>query len=309
MTMRAPVLAFLVVLSVMPHASAAGYDLTAGKSFAQDVTSAGPQVFDVPLHANEAGFLYAKLLETPGNAVNDGTIANGSASAKTGWWVEFALLHGSGTRVELGAFSDGNASPLEPISSGEDAKLVVTVHWPASAAQPNADDRVYGALAFRPNATGTAAGTTSGATMDMARSFNVELRFPATLPPPSAPPPATDASPVVTAHPSPSPTPPVSAISSGGEVPAASRETGSGSSALSSASSVPAWFLAVVAVEGAAIILLAVCCLVLVLFILRREQPARTHVPAVSRTLPVSEQTTSAAAEDATSTLAAREKR
>jgi hypothetical protein len=131
----------------------------------------------MPVQVSQPGFVYAKVLATDGNAVNDGYHANGSVEARTGWRVAFAWIHENGTREEMGEFVDGTPGALVPVSP-EGAQLVITVRWPSDAQTVGGPEQtVWVALAYRQAASGEGPGATSGVQMDEARALSLALRF------------------------------------------------------------------------------------------------------------------------------------
>lgn len=167
--------AAVFVFLAAPLAAAAAFDLPQGRIVERELDPGRDVVFTVPLVVNQAGFLYAKLLGTPGNAVNDGTRANGSVAEATGWRVSFAFVRGDGTRVNAGTVVDSRPSALVPYDAGESGAFEATVHVPADAASGGAHSRVYAAIAYRPRAGARDAGDASGATLDESRSVRLLL--------------------------------------------------------------------------------------------------------------------------------------
>jgi hypothetical protein len=143
---------------------------------AQGAGTEGITVFAMPVQVNDPGFVYAKVLATEGNAVNDGYHANGSVEGRTGWRVSFAWIYANGTRVELGEFVDGTPTQLVPVAPESD-QLVMTVRWPADAQTVGgADQTAWTALAFRQQASSDP-GSTSGVSMDQAKAIALALHF------------------------------------------------------------------------------------------------------------------------------------
>ncbi|GEM_PF-6920476 len=193
-------LGLLVLALLAPLAAASSFTLLADRHADQDA-SGGVTVFTMPVQVNQGGFVYAKVLATEGNAVNDGYHANGSVEAHTGWRVAFAWIYANGTRQELGEFVDGTPSALAAVSPESD-QLVMTVRWPSDAQTVGGPaQQVWVALAYRQAPSGTDPGATSGVQMDEARAISLTLHFgPGVAMEPSG----TTASPT----PGPSPTPP-----------------------------------------------------------------------------------------------------
>lgn len=195
--MRALLPALLVLALLAPSAAAGSFTLLAERHLDQDAGSAGVTVFAMPVRINQGGVVYAKLLATEGNAVNDGYRANGSVEARTGWRVAFAWLYANGTRVELGSFVDGVPTALVPVVPDEQDQLLVTVRWPNDAQTVGgATQTAWAALAYRAQADAAGPGATSGVSMDEARAMSFTLHFaegvataPAgqNVPPPPAP--------------------------------------------------------------------------------------------------------------------------
>lgn len=154
--------ALLTVVLLVPFAAAAGYDLGADRTAEGTLGTDAIAAFAIPLTARADGFLYAKLLDTPGNAA----YANGS------WSVSFALARPDGTRQEMGAFSNDKPSALAAVKDGEALTFLATAHAPPDAAR---EQRVYVALAFR-NAATASPGATSGGTMDEAQALTLVVR-------------------------------------------------------------------------------------------------------------------------------------
>lgn len=277
---RAAFVLLLALVLALPGARAAGYDFTSGRSFAQPAGEGGVNVFTIPFHVNAPGFVYAKLLDTDRNAVNNGAAPNGSASAKTGWWVEWALVQGQAT-LELGARQDDKPTELVPVAAGEDDALVLRVHWPEAANTPGAADLVYGALAFRVESAASGPGQTSGASMDEARSFHVQIDFPgsgaaAPVPSPSATPDATAGGATPPATPTPtageeaavSPTPDVSGVDAGASHGGVSSGNGTSVTIVNQEAPLPGWVLPVLVGQG--LLVLAAC--VVAIVVARRPQ-------------------------------------
>ena len=185
--MRIPVLLALLML-LAPAAGAAALELEGPRSLEADAAWQ-PATFEVPFRATQDGAAYAKLLPTPGNAVNDGSGPNAS-----GWRVTFALARADGAQEELGERADGSPTALAPVRAGESLRLLVTVHPPATV--PAGTQKVHVALAYRaPGAQATA----SGASLDEARAVTLLLRFAdPTAGPGGATPPTPDVGPIPT---------------------------------------------------------------------------------------------------------------
>lgn len=252
--------AVAAALLALPLAAAATFELPQGKIVERPLDPGHDAVFTVPLVVNQGGALYAKLLVTSDNAVNDGNHVNGSLEAGTGWRVGFAFVREDGTRLDLGAAVDSTPTALVPVKLGEKPTFEFTVHVPADAASGGPSQRVYAAIAYR-LASGSDPGGASGATMDEARSVTLLLSN-ALLPPaqrssasvpsaPSAPtpPPASGAAPSGSASASQD-----AAASSSGELPPVGFIPTTGAGAPGPAASivvvepgVPTWFLVVVA--------------------------------------------------------------
>lgn len=173
----------------LPVASAAGFSLSAGRVAEAVGAPGGQAVFEIPFEAEQDGMVYAKVLPTPGNAVDDGSRSNGSVAQGTGWRVAFALARGDGAVEELGTFANGNMSRLAPIRTGEHLTLRATVLIPPSALEGGREQTVYAALAYRLGAAGEDPGSSSGAQMDAARAltFVVHLTGDAVALPPTVP--------------------------------------------------------------------------------------------------------------------------
>lgn len=194
--MRLRPAAVLLVLAALapPSAAAATFDLGAERILERALLPDTDAAFEMPIHVNQDGFLYAKVLPTPGNAANNGSGPNGSIDEGTGWGVRFAFVGPDGARTELGAFLDSTPTPLVQVRAGDDARLVITVRIPADAALGGPRQALYVALAYR---AGDASGSTgaSGASIDEARALTLLLTN--DLLPPAAPPvpdpPASDA--------------------------------------------------------------------------------------------------------------------
>lgn len=169
-------LPWLVVLA-LPLASAAGFSLPVGRVAEAVAQPGGDAVFVVPLEAEQDGLVYAKVLPTEGNAVDDGAGPNGSVAAGTGWRVTFALVREDGAVDDMGTFADGGMSRLAPIRAGERLALRATVHTPADALKGGAEQRVYVALAYRDAPQGADPGSTSGGQMDAARALTLLVRL------------------------------------------------------------------------------------------------------------------------------------
>ena len=174
----------LVGLVALPTASAATFDLGASKVVERALDPGADAVFEMPLRVNQDGFLYAKVLPTPGNAVNDGSKANGSLADGSGWSVSFAMILASGERVEMGTFVDSTVSPRVPVAIGDTPTFVATVHVPEDAARGGPQQKVYVAIAYRLN-DGANAGSNSGGVIDEARALTLVLSN-ALLPPAEA---------------------------------------------------------------------------------------------------------------------------
>lgn len=180
--MRALLLGLMVAgLVAVPTASAAAFDLPQGKLVERALEPGTDAVFEVPVVARQAGVLYAKLLVTDGNAVNDGKRVNGSVANATGWRVAYAMVRSDGERVPLGAFTDSTSTAPVAVAADEALTLEATVSVPDDAARGGPSQRVYVALAYRPAAV-TSAGSASGATMDESRALTLLLSN-ALLPP------------------------------------------------------------------------------------------------------------------------------
>lgn len=176
---RALVIA-LVVLALTPGADAATFDLGASKIVERALEPGADAVFEMPLKVNQDGFLYGKVLPTPGNAVNDGSRANGSLVDGSGWRVTFALVRESGERVEMGTYVDSTVSALVPIANGEHPTFVATVHVPKDAARGGPQQNVYVAVAYR--LSSASGGASSGGVIDEAKALTLLLSN-ALLPP------------------------------------------------------------------------------------------------------------------------------
>ncbi|HEX2022344.1 MAG TPA: hypothetical protein VHH36_06495 [Candidatus Thermoplasmatota archaeon] len=228
--------------------------------------------FEVEVPVSADGVLYAKLLATAGNAVNDGTRANGSLEDRTGWRVSFALVREGGAREELGDRVNSDPSATTPVRAGESPTLVATVRVPADAAKGGERQAVYVAIAWRASPGGADPGASSGGSMDESRAVTLVLS--AALagglqPPPVEETPAEeiDDAPVV---------PPVSEIPTGAQ--------GGDAQALVRDAELPAWLVATVLVVLAVAVLAlgaAVLALALVVRELRRQRP--TEPPAGRR--------------------------
>lgn len=175
------ILLALVGLAATPSAAAATFDLGASKIVETALDPGEDAVFEMPLVVNQDGFLYAKVLPTPGNAVNDGTKANGSLADGSGWSVSFAMLKADGARIEMGQYVDSTTSTLVPVALGEAVTLVSTVHVPADAARGGPQQRVYVAVAYRLSDS-AGSGANSGGVIDEARALTLILSN-ALLPP------------------------------------------------------------------------------------------------------------------------------
>lgn len=160
--MRVLVLATLLLLA--PTARAA-LELDGPRILEADAATTA--TFEVPFRSSQDGEFYAKLLPTPGNAVNDGSGPNAS-----GWRVAFSLGRADGGVEALGERVDGSPTTFAPVAAGEALRLVVEVKAPAGVVDPQ---RVFVALAYR--APGAAA-TASGASQDEARAVTLLLRAP-----------------------------------------------------------------------------------------------------------------------------------
>lgn len=182
--MRALAVAFLLAASVLTPGAAAGLQLDGERVVERALVPGADAALPVSFVAQAEGFLYAKLLPTPGNAVNDGTRPNGSVVEATGWRISFALVRENGTRESLGTFVDSTRTPLVPVAPGERVTLESTLHVPAEAASGGPTQRAYVAVAFRESAL-PSSGSTSGAAMDASRSLTLVLSN--ALLPPAAP--------------------------------------------------------------------------------------------------------------------------
>lgn len=178
---QALVLLALVGLAATPSAGAATFDLGASKIIEHALEPGTSVAFEMPLTVNQAGFLYGKVLPTPGNAVNDGSRSNGSVSDARGWRVSFAMKPASGERIEMGTFVDSTTSQLVPVAIGDKPTFIATVHIPADAARGGPQQKVYVAIAYRLNG-GSSVGGASGAAIDEARALTLVLSN-ALLPP------------------------------------------------------------------------------------------------------------------------------
>lgn len=293
---RAALVLILATVLALPGARATGFDFPSGRSFAQTAAEGGVNSFTIPFHTNVDGFVYLKMLDTPSNAVNNGGASpNGSASAKTGWWIEWAITQ-AGAAKELGARDDGTPTDLVPVKTGEDDSITIRVHFPAAANAAGAADLVYGALAFRLDTGGQGPGTSSGAQMDEARSFHVEIDMTGgavpVVPTPDVPTPdggstttpgTTGSNGAVGATPAPtsaagsdaqSPTPPVSGINVGGP----RSESGNGPTVqlVTQEASLPGWVIPLLLGEGVLVALVAVVAIVVALRPQRIEIVLRT---------------------------------
>jgi len=175
-------LATIVVLALLAVApvSAASFELGAQRVVEAALAPGQATTLAMPLVVSQDGALYVKLLATPGNAVNDGTRANGSVEDETGWRIGFALLREDGAREDLGTFVDSTPTRLVAVAAGEHLVLESTLHLPDDAARGGPSQRAYVALAHRAGASGESAA--SGATMDASRAITLVLSD-ALLPP------------------------------------------------------------------------------------------------------------------------------
>lgn len=166
--------ALLLAVALLP--SAAAFALGAEKIVERGLVIGGDVVFEMPLSFDAAGHFYAKLLATPGNAVNGGAGPNGT------WSVSYVLLRADGAREEMGSFANSSLSRLVPVAAGETATFEATVHIPADAAEGGPAQSVFVALAWRSTEASAAPGSASGAQMDEARAITLLLTD-ALLPP------------------------------------------------------------------------------------------------------------------------------
>jgi len=144
------------------RAAATGYEATAKFPFA----------------APGNGLVYAKLLPMPGNAVNDGTWANGTVSkgeGVSGWWTTMSfwsqgggVLAGSAPAARV----DGTPTDAVKTTAGSKLALHVLVHAPADAFLHAAEYKVLVVLAFRPAQESTRG---SGGMMDDAVALRMAV--------------------------------------------------------------------------------------------------------------------------------------
>lgn len=249
MTARSILALVVLALLAVPTAQAS-FELGSGKVLERPLDPGTTQVFEMPLEIADAGYLYAKVLPTEGNAVNDGMRANGSVTEGTGWRATFALVDGAGNATELGTFVDSTMTPLVRVAAGEPWTLRTTLHVPPSAAEGGPRQVVYVAVAFRPSADGSDPGSTSGANIDASRALTLLLTN-ALLPDVVAPPADEEVDEVV---------PPVQPID----------ETGSQSRVVVMQQPLPTWFL-VGTILLLGVISLALVTVVVLLARMRRE--------------------------------------
>lgn len=266
-------LALALALVALPPTAAASFELGAERIVERALQPGTDAVLPMPLAVSSDGFLYAKLLATPGNAVNDGLKANGSVDERKGWRISFALVREDGTREELGTFVDSTPTRLLPVAQGERVVLESTLHVPADAARGGPSQRAYVALAYREEATG-GPGSASGATMDASRSLVLVLSN-ALLPPAEA-----EAEPPSTEPAADAPLPGVSPVT--GVTPMPSGATGN----IRVTAQLPTWFLVAILVLLSGILGVLVQQTRLMRAILRQTQPAAR---AEARTIPVLE--------------------
>lgn len=263
-----PLVAAAALVALAPAAQAAAFEVEAGRLHERALVPGGDATFDVGVLAAQDGFLYAKILPTPGNAVHDGTTPNGSVEEGTGWRVSFAVERADGTREELGTFVTSAMTRLVPVAAGEQVRLVATTHAPDDAlAEGGPTQRVHVALAYRAEAAGAGPGGASGASMDEAVALTLLHTSVLAAPPaPAEEPPAEDPGPVA-------PLPEESA-------------------APATAQAVPTWFLVGVLVLLSAIALLLLAGVLLLAEHVRRQARAQEPAPPVAeraRTIPVHE--------------------
>lgn len=172
----------LAALCVVPSASAAAFDLGRERIVEAALRPGEDVTLAMPLLARQNGSLYAKVLPTPGSALNDGTRANGSAEDGTGWRATFAFVRADGSREELGTFVDSTATRLVAVTRDEAITFEATLHVPAEAARGGPSQRVFVAVAYRATTATTISSGASGASLDEARALTLLLTD-ALLPP------------------------------------------------------------------------------------------------------------------------------
>lgn len=279
----------LAALVAAPTASAAAFDVPNGRVVERPLEPGTSQAFAFDVLANQEGFVYAKVLPTPGNVLHDSYVANGSAQEKTGWFVSFAFIDADGARTELGDRVGSEPTELRPVAPGDAFTFEATLHVPDDAASGGPEQRAYVALAYRLDAT-TSSGGASGASMDSARALTLLLTNDM-LPPvpvsegPGAADGATDPGGAVAPTDSDVPAPPV------GEIP---QESASGGDTFVTVapSTLPSWFLAGALFVGA-LMAVALATVAAALVLVARELRARPALAAApepsphARTIPV----------------------
>ena len=153
-------------------------------------------VMVVPFELTEDATVYAKIIPTPKNAVNDGSQANGTvtndhARGLSGWWVQFRFLDEEGMPVapadapgpngSLGAYVTSEPTPRIALPAGTHA-LEVTVHAPDGGVNAGQMATVYTALAVS-GSEQTGTWGASGATQDEAQALEHQITQPAGDPP------------------------------------------------------------------------------------------------------------------------------
>ncbi|HWG92109.1 MAG TPA: hypothetical protein VNZ52_14765, partial [Candidatus Thermoplasmatota archaeon] len=153
----------LVALAASPAGAQVALDTYKEHETRLPPGAAATVLAEVPFHLDQDGSVYAKLLPTPWNAVNDG-IPNGTVNANhteglTGWHIRYVLtdengvpltVDGKGNPVsaDLGVYAD--ATPTKPVflKAGTPYRFLGIITVPEEAARPGVTSKVVFALVF-----------------------------------------------------------------------------------------------------------------------------------------------------------------